>query len=290
MGSVSGAGRAVTETYASISGGGPAITYLAGGAAALDVRCRVVGWSGASAGAIVAACKAFGVPDETIRRLLVDVLSTGQALSPGVGNLPRAGLFDLDTIGDLIDVHIGKGARLGDATSALVVCVSDLDRRRPVYLGKLTTPRVLVREAVIASSSFMFGVTPAAVIPSLGTDLSPDVRLWGDGGLTDNTVDGVWDHKAEPRVALRLTPRHEVTRLRPGDVAGILAALPMCLMWGASTWKSRRMDGCDVDVAGANDWSFRKDEARVMREWGAGYDDVGVQVDAWIKRRQNGDP
>ncbi len=277
-------------TYASISGGGPAITYLAGGAAALDARCRVLGWSGASAGAIVAACKAFGVPDETIQRLLVDVLATGKALSPGVGNLPRAGLFDLDTIGDLVDVHIGKGARLGDATAALVVCVSDLDRRCPVYMGKLTTPRVLVREAVIASSSFMCGVTPAAQIGSLGTALSPDVRLWGDGGLTDNTVDDVWDQKAEPRVALRLTPRHEVTRLRPGDVAGILAALPMCLMWGASTWKSRRMDGCDVDVDGVNDWSFRKDETRIMREWSWGYDNTAAQVDVWIKRRQNGDP
>jgi predicted acylesterase/phospholipase RssA len=278
------------DVYGSVSGGGPAITYLAGGAAALDARCRVLGWSGASAGAIVAACKAFGVPDETIQRLIVDVLSTGQALSPGVGNLPRAGLFNLDTIGDLVDVHIGKGARLGDATAALVVCVSDLDRRCPVYMGKLTTPRVLVREAVIASSSFMCGVTPAAQIGSLGTALSPDVRLWGDGGLTDNTVDDVWDQKTEPRVALRLTPRHEVTRLRPGDVAGILAALPMCLMWGASTWKSRRMDGCDVDVDGVNDWSFRKDETRIMREWSWGYDNTAAQVDAWIKRRQNGDP
>jgi predicted acylesterase/phospholipase RssA len=278
------------DVYGSVSGGGPAITYLAGGAAALDARCRVLGWSGASAGAIVAACKAFGVPDETIQRLIVDVLSTGQALSPGVGNLPRAGLFNLDTIGDLVDVHIGKGARLGDATAALVVCVSDLDRRCPVYMGKLTTPRVLVREAVIASSSFMCGVTPAAQIGSLGTALSPDVRLWGDGGLTDNTVDDVWDQKTEPRVALRLTPRHEVTRLRPGDVAGILAALPMCLMWGASTWKSRRMDGCDVDVDGANDWAFRKDETRITREWSWGYDNTAAQVDVWIKRRQNGDP
>lgn len=278
------------DVYGSVSGGGPAITYLAGGVAALDARCRVLGWSGASAGAIVAACKAFGVPDETIQRLIVDVLSTGQALSPGVGNLPRAGLFDLDTIGDLVDVHIGKGARLGDATSALVVCVSDLDRRCPVYLSKVSTPKVLVREAVIASSSFMCGVTPAAQIGSLGTALSPDVRLWGDGGLTDNTVDGVWDQKTEPRVALRLTPRHEVTRLRPGDVAGILAALPMCLMWGASTWKSRRMDGCEVDVDGVNDWSFRKDETRITREWSWGYDNTAAQVDAWINRRQNGDP
>lgn len=280
------------NTYGSISGGGPAITYLAGGAAALASRCRVLGWSGASAGAIVAACKAFAVPDETITRLLVEVLSTGQALTPGAGNLPRGGIFDLRVIGDLVDSVIGKGATLGDATSGLVVCVSDLDRKRPVYLSKASTPRVLVREAVLASSSFMCGVTPAAVIGSLGTDLSPDIRLWGDGGLTDNTVDGVWDAKPEPRVALRLA-RHDGDtdpddRLRPGDVPGILAALPQCLMWGASTWKSRRMDGCDVEVDGHNDWAFKKDEARVLAEWADGYDSTARQIDDWVRRRKDG--
>ncbi len=279
------------NVYGSISGGGPAITYLAGGAAALASRCRVLGWSGASAGSIVAACKAFSVPDETVTRLLVEVLSTGEALTPGIGNLPRAGIFDLRVIGDLIDTVIGKGARLGDATSGLVVCVSDLDRARPVYLSKHSTPRVLVREAVIASSSFMCGVVPAASIPSIGTDLSPDIRLYGDGGLCDNTVDGVWDGKPEPRVALRLS-RHDGDtdpddRLRPGDVPGILAALPACLMWGASAWKSRRMDGADVEVDGVNDWAFRKDESRVLAEWADGYDSTARQVDGWLSRRKD---
>ncbi len=279
------------NVYGSISGGGPAITYLAGGAAALASRCRVLGWSGASAGAIVAACKAFGVPDETITRLLVEVLSTGEALTPGVSNLPRGGIFDLRVIGDLVDSVIGKGARLGDATSGLVVCVSDLDRKRPVYLSKASTPKVLVREAVLASSSFMCGVTPAAQISSLGTELSPDIRLWGDGGLTDNTVDGVWDGKPEPRVALRLA-RHDGDtdpddRLRPGDVPGILAALPACLMWGASCWKSRRMDGADVEVDGVNDWVFKKDEARVLAEWADGYDSTARQIDDWMRRRKD---
>ena len=279
------------NVYASVSGGGPAITYLAGGAAATASRCRVLGWSGASAGAIVAACKAFAVPDETVTRLLVEVLSTGEALTPGIGNLPRAGIFDLRVIGDLVDTVIGKGALLGDATSGLVVAVSDLDRKRPVYLSKASTPKVLVREAVLASSSFMCGVTPAAVIGSLGTELSPDIRLWGDGGLTDNTVDGVWDGKPEPRVALRLA-RHDGDtdpddRLRPGDVPGILAALPACLMWGASSWKSRRMDGCDVEVDGVNDWAFKKDETRVLAEWADGYDSTARQVDGWMRRRKD---
>lgn len=279
------------NVYASGSGGGPGGTYLAGGAAAISARFRVLGWSGASVFSIIASCKAFGVPDETILRLMVEVLSTGQALTPGVSNLPRAGIFDLRVIGDLVDTVIGKGARLGDATSGLVVAVSDLDRKRPVYLSKASTPKVLVREAVLASSSFMCGVTPAATIGSLGTELSPDVRLWGDGGLTDNTVDGVWDGKPEPRVALRLA-RHDGDtdpddRLRPGDVPGILAALPACLMWGASCWKSRRMDGADVEVDGVNDWAFRKDEARVLKEWADGYDSTARQIDDWMRRRKD---
>jgi len=274
--------------YASGSGGGPGGTYLAGGAKAVSDRFVVLGWSGASVFAIIAACKAFGVPDDRILRLMIEVLSTGQALTPGMGNLPRGGIFDLRVIGDLIDAELGKGATLGDATSGLVIAVSDLDRKRPVYLSKHSTPRVRVREAVIASSSFMCGVTPAATITSLGTALSPDIRLWGDGGLTDNTVDGVWDHKPDPRVGLRLA-RHEGDtdpdqRLRPGDVPGILAALPACLMWGASCWKSRRMDGCDVEVDGHNDWAFRKDEARVLREWADGYDSTARQLDGWLAR------
>jgi len=272
------------DVYGSVSGGGPAITYLAGAADALDARCRVLGWSGASAGAIVATCKAFGVPSETVLALLVDILESGQALTPGAGNLPRGGVFSLDVIGDAIDKHIGKGARIGDATSGLVVCVTDLDRARPVYLSKHSTPRIVVREAVIASSSFMCGVVPAAVIPSIGTELSPDVRLYGDGGLTDNTVDAVWDHKPEPRVSIRLgeAPMDPSARIRPGDVPAILAAIPRALLWAPSQRKSKRTDGLDVDVDAVNDWAFRKNQQRVEREWSTGYDTVRL-CGAWFR-------
>jgi predicted acylesterase/phospholipase RssA len=263
------------DVYASVSGGGPAITYLAGAAAAVDARARVMGWSGASAGSIVAACKAFGVPDETIRDMLVEVLGSGEALAMGASNLPRAGLFSLDVIGTLLDRHIGKGARMGQATLGLVVAVTDLDRAQVRYLSKARDPDVLVREAVIASCSFMCGIVPASQIPSLGTELSPDVRLWGDGGLTDNTVDGVWDGKREPRVSICLDAPDTGTRLRPGDVPGILAAIPRALLWAPSQRKSHRRDGLDVDVQAANDWAFRKSPARVALEWAQGYDAVG---------------
>jgi NTE family protein len=263
------------DVYGSISGGGPAITYLAGAAAAVDARARVLGWSGASAGSIVAVCKAFGVPDEVIRDMLVEVLGSGEALAMGASNLPRAGLFSLDVIGTLLDKHIGKGARMRDATTALVISVTDLDRAQVRYLSKARDPDVLVREAVIASCSFMCGIVPAATIPSLGTELSPDVRLFGDGGLTDNTVDGVWDGKREPRVSICLDAPDTGTRLRPGDVPGILAAIPRALLWAPSQRKSHRRDGLDVDIQAANDWAFRKSPARVALEWAQGYDAVG---------------
>ena len=273
------------DVYASISGGGPAITYLAGGAAALDARARVRGWAGASAGAIVAACKAFAVPDLVIQEMLVEVLASGQVLALSPASIPRGGLFELGLIAELLDRHIGAGATLADARVPLVVVVTDLDRGCPIYLTSRAHPGVLVREAVVASSSFLCGIVPAAKIPSLGTALSPDVRLFGDGGLTDNTADAVWDGKAEPRVALRLTrtdtPAQPSQRLRPGDIGGILGALPRALLWPSSTWKSRRTDGCDVEVDGENDWRFCKSAVDSIAEWAQGYDSVAVQVDAW---------
>lgn len=269
------------EVYCSIAGGGPAITYLAGGAAAIDARARVKGWAGASAGSIVAACKAFGVGDEVIREIITSVLASGKALDFGVANIPRGGLFDLDVIGDLLDQHIGKGARIGDATAVLVVGVTDLDHAAPMYLSKQRTPGVMVREAVIASSSFMCGVVPASSIPSLGTDLSPDVRLFGDGGLTDNTVDAVWDHKPEHRVSLALASRDAGVRIRPGDVPGILAAIPRSLLWAAGQRRSMR-HGLDVDIDGANDWAFQKSPARCHTEWATGYDATADAANVWL--------
>ena len=274
------------EVYVSIAGGGPAITYLAGGAAAVDARAHVRGWAGASAGSIVAACKAFGVEDVTIREMITSVLSSGKALDFGVANIPRGGLFDLDVIGELLDRHIGKGAKLGDARTALVVGVTDLDKAAPLYLSKQRHPGIIVKEAVIASSSFMCGVVPASLIPSLGTELSPDIRLFGDGGLTDNTVDSVWDHKPENRVSLALLPQDSGTRVRPGDVASILAAIPRALLWAAGQRRSMR-HGLDIDIDGSNDWAFVKSPARCAMEWARGYDSA-ARHSPWFLGVANG--
>ena len=268
--------------YGCISGGGPGITYLAGAAAALDVRCRVLGWSGASAGALVAAAKAFGVEDALIHAVIGQALAAGSLLKVNPLAVARGGVLDWEVLGHLVDRVIGRDRRMRDATLPLVICVTDLDRRRPLYIDRITNPDVKVREAVMASCAFMAGATPACHIHSLGTALSPDVRLFADGGYVDNTVDGVWDAMEAPRVLLRLEPDHEVRRVRPGDVAGIHGATLASALYATSQPKSRRSDGLVVDVRGRNDWDMRKHLLQTEEEWRVGYDSTSGTVTRWV--------
>jgi hypothetical protein len=159
--------------------------------------------------------------------------------------------------------------------------VTDLDTGTPWYLTSKQAPKVSVAEAVLASSSFMSGITPARAIPSLGTSLSPDVRLWGDGGLCDNTADHVWDSKPQRRALIRCQPDHEVSRVRDGDVVGIAAAQVRAMLYAQGTIKSRRDDGLVVDVP-RGPWDFYKSPDRVVREWGAGYDAARAHVLGWV--------
>jgi predicted acylesterase/phospholipase RssA len=269
------------DLYACVGGGGPSITYLAGGAAGLHASARVHGWAGVSAGAIIAAAKAFSVSDQAIRESLERVLSTGSALKIDPAGLARGGLFSLEGLRSEIDAMIGKGARLGDSLVPLVVVVTDLDTGTPWYLTSRQAPKVSVVEAVLASSSFMSGITPARAIPSLGTVMSPDVRLWGDGGLCDNTADHVWDSKPQRRALIRCEPDHEVTRVRAGDLVGLAAAQVRAMLYAQGGIKSRRDDGIMIDVP-RGPWDFIKTPDRVVREWGAGYDAARAQVMGWV--------
>lgn len=269
--------------YGCISGGGPGITYLAGAASALDVRARVVGWSGASAGALVAAAKAFGVEDALIMATISQALGNGHLLRIDPLAVARGGVLDWEVLGRMVDKVIGPGKRMADAALPLVICVTDLDRRRPLYIDRITNPEVKVREAVMASSAFMAAVTPACRIPSLGTPLSPDVRLFCDGGYTDNTVDGVWDVMDAPRVLLRLAPDGDVRRVREGDISAIHGAVLASALYAASQPKSRRTDGLVVDVEGANDWKMQKATLVVEQEWQRGYDSTSGHVARWAQ-------
>jgi predicted acylesterase/phospholipase RssA len=270
------------EVYGCIGGGGPGITYLAGAAAALDATCEVRGWSGASAGALLAVGKAFGVPDEDIALAIKRALGSGALLQADPMALSRGGVLKWEVVGDIVDRLIGRNQRMKDATAGLVICVTNLDLRRPLYISKIDHPGVRVREAVMASSAFMAMVTPACRITSLGAGFSPDVRLFVDGGWTDNTVDSVWDGQDAPRALLRLKPDDNVKRVREGSITDIHGAVLQSALWAASLPKSHRADGVVVDVDGRNDWSFIKDADRCDAEWNRGYDSTRAQLETWM--------
>lgn len=270
------------DIFLSGTGAGPGITYMAGAAAAVRKTFNVRGTGGPSAFALVSAAIAFGKDDYTILETLKQALTQGALLKPDPMAIARGGVLDWEVLGDFVDKVIGKGKRMKDAAIDLVICVTDLDTRRPLYISKQTHPDVSVRQAVMASSAFMAFATPACRIPSLGSPLSPDVRLFVDGGWTDNTVDAVWDRRTDPRILLRLKPDDNVRRIREGDVAGIHGAVLSSALWASSQPKSHRTDGLVVDVDGHNDWAFLKDVGRIDAEWQRGYDSTIAACEAWL--------
>lgn len=268
------------DKYLCISGGGPAITYLAGGVSKAVSARRILGYAGTSAGAILATAFAFGIPQTQIKKSLRKMLD-GRMINASVDSFARGGVIDWEILGREIDDMLGPNARIGDSPLPLVICATDLDRRAPLYLSKQKHPRVRVREALLASSAFMCGVTPSARIQSLGTDLSPDIRLFADGGFTDNTCDHVFDGKQFPRLLVRLKPDDGVVRVRPGDVIGVHRAVILSMLHAPNLLKSRRNDGAIMNVNGHNDWSFKKDELQIDAEWSIGYNSEIIEAETW---------
>lgn len=256
--------------YVSVAGGGPRGTYLAGTAAAVDKLLPVSGWSGASVGALIAALKAFGVSDASMLKAFQKFLDGRFVALGGPDSWARGGVLKWSAIDEACDEVLGHTAALGDARTALVVGVTDLDSGKPFYLSKDAHPKVLVKHALRASCAFMGGATPACAIPTLGSRMSPDIRLFADGGYTDNTVDHVFDHKIEPRVLLKLAP-NELKRVRFGDVAAIHGAVFNALFYAQGLPKSRRSDGLVIEVPAAGGWEFNKTADRVNEEYKTGY-------------------
>ena len=258
--------RANPVACVSLPGGASHVATIAGAASALDETIDVPGWSGASAGGLVAIAKAFAVPDRRIHDLLRVILRDNRMLDVAPFELGDMGICSWQVIPDAIDELLGKGAMMGDALTALVVVASDLGERRPQYFSRKHTPRVLVREVARATSAFPL-VAPQVKVPSF-TD---DGRLFTDGGVTDNTTDAVWDGWSVPRVAVRLTgsdARHDV---HYGDPLAQSFALVGALQFSAGTMKSTRQDGLVVDVPKRGDgMDFSLSIAQIDERWNTG--------------------
>jgi hypothetical protein len=269
----------------SLPGGATHVATLAGAACALGSMINVPGWSGVSAGALVAIAKAFNVDDVKIKRTLHHLLRDNRMLDVAPFELGDLGICSWQMIPSAIDELIGKGARMGDAHTALVVCATDLSTGKPVHFSRKHTPHALVREVARASSAFPF-VAPQVRIPSH----IDDERLYTDGGVTDNTTDAVWDAWSCPRVAVRLTGGPDSIPVHWGDPLGQALALVRALQWGSKDLKSQRQDGIVIDIDRIGDgMDFSLSPTQIDTRWSTGYDAVVARKSAILALSRAGE-
>jgi predicted acylesterase/phospholipase RssA len=245
----------------------------------------VVRGAGASAGAACEAVGAYGVPWAKARKAVTDALVNGDLLRFDLDVLGGGGLLDFGVYGELVDSIFGR-VTLGDATHDLSVCVTPLNGGGPLYLSTAHHPGVLLREALVASASFLGAVTGFAKIPSLMLGkYTPSPWYYVDGGRTDNVCDSVWDHHASPNIALRLRPSADrVVR----SVAEAIVAERMVTLWAANQPRTTRLDGLLVDVDGVNAWAFQQTKTEVDGAWARGYASAHRQISGWLEGRTDG--
>jgi predicted acylesterase/phospholipase RssA len=238
------------RAFCALPGGASHASTLAGAALAIDERVDVVGWSGVSAGFLIAALGAFGELPRA-RPLLDRMLQGNRVLDPN-GIDGDLGLCAWEVIPRIVDDVFGADARMGDALTPLVGVVTSADCGGPVYLSKLATPGALLREVARASTALV-PLARMVRIPSLGTTMSPDLRLFFDGGFTDNLPDHVFDDEHEPTISVRLGQfPGGIVRVQSGDPIGQAFAVARAVTFAQCRSKSRReVVRVDIDAVGS---------------------------------------
>jgi predicted acylesterase/phospholipase RssA len=231
--------------FVALPGGASHVATIAGAAEALDERVDVIGWAGVSAGFLVAALAAFGELHQ-MRHLLEKMLQKNRVLD--IRPDGKLGICAWEVIPALVDEIVGADARLSDAKVPLCGVVTSADTCSPMYLSSWATPNVLVRELARATSA-IHPLAPFVPIPSLGTERSPDIRLFIDGGFTDNLPDHVFDARpSAPTISVSLKAPDNLVRVREGDHIGQAVAVVGAVTFAQGRRKTRRSDGVVVDV------------------------------------------
>jgi predicted acylesterase/phospholipase RssA len=231
-------------------GGASHVLTIAAADEALDEVSVPLGYSGVSAGALVALARAFRVPHARIYAVLTRLLKGNAVLDVAPFELGDGGLCGWHVIPDAIDELLGPGRRLGEAPLPVIVVVTDLDTGTPQYIDSRNPAHanILVRELARATSAIP-GVAPQMPIPSWRLGLyTPGITLKADGGVTDNTADDVFDTEAAPRIALRLVDDAPMPRVRHWAAITQALAVFRAMLWASSRIKSKRSDGLVIDV------------------------------------------
>lgn len=271
------------ESFLTIQGGGPEGDRLAGAMAgahhALGKRFNY--YAGTSIGAVNAACGAFHIDDGRVQDLYQIYLQHNRMLDPSANAFAKLQLLQWDRLKEMCERVFGKNARFGDAISGLIVCVTSLDTKSPMYLSKGETPNVLISEGLRASCAVHPRITGAQEIKSLGTSLSPDRRLFIDGGWTDNTCDAVFDSRGA-RIALRLESE-KPERVRNVFQGGLPfeedVATLKCALYSSSQPKTKRSDGIDIILPRGLGWDFSKSDEEIRTSWRIGFRRTVEQID-----------
>lgn len=173
---------------------------------------RIKATVGVSAGTGPCAAVSFGVL-EKLPRILREWMQDNRILD--IVPDGKLGLCAWRRIPELVDELLGKGVELGEAQIPLAILVTDADAAARgdecvVVLSSWATPRVKVSEAIRAAMALV-PLAPMVPIPSLGTELTPDIRLFFDCGFSKNVPDDVYDSRPEPTIACSVRQRPTLT-------------------------------------------------------------------------------
>lgn len=239
------------------------------------------GISGGSGGAGVGSGAAFGILPAKVRSTLLWALKDDRVLdlNPFSGALASG-----DVIEEIIQQLLGKDTKLGDSPIPLIIGVHDLDSGKPQYFdSRVEAHKSILMYQLVARSMSIPGVFPPKAIPSHMLGLyTPDIQLKWDVGVSDNTLDHVFDSEHGPRIAIQLydptpTPRR-VYKFQPLNQA---FALFEGMLFASGELKSKRDDGYTLRVPRHGDgFDFSLSEIDMSLRYQAGYSAVREQRDA----------
>ena len=223
--------------------------------------------AGTSAGAVVAASVA-------LKREPVELLNTflKESFAPDLDLANFAANFGVDTgshVAKWIDVVLGeprtfKGI-LDDTGIELVVCVTNLSKRRAVYLGPATHPDMDVGTALRMSCA----------IPLYFAAVKYEGDVYVDGGLVDNFP---YDYVAKrARNPLGVCFRSDDQSAPVSSLDAFIAALVQCAT--SVQLRAANANVFEIDCGGSNVFSFKK-RRDLRRLFKTGV----VQTAEWLKK------
>lgn len=215
----------------------------------LDSVFDILGVAGVSAGAINGAVYAFGLDLHTVSGLYEELLQKDRMLDRSLLAAPRFGMCEWKVVQDQLHKLLGKKTTLGQSIIPLCVVVTDARSSRPVYFSSWATPDVNVGE-VVGGSTALIPLASMRYIPSY-----VPVRLYYDGGFTDNFPNHVFDDRAERTVAFKLieTDRDKDNReddidFHEWDMGGAAASVVRSVTYAASASKTTRDDQLIIPI------------------------------------------